>query len=74
MPDLIRHPENSKLWIPAFAGMTLREHIYVFYYNSFFLKDDEPEKNYQQKNTLKSSPTETGQMDLLRVRQGRKIL
>ena len=40
MPDLIRHPGNSKLWIPAFAGMTLCAHIYVFYYRCWIPEDD----------------------------------
>jgi len=28
MPDLIRHPEKE--WIPAFAGMTGKEEIWLF--------------------------------------------
>ena len=34
MPDLIRHPEDSKHWIPAFAGMTLYAIIYVVVYGN----------------------------------------
>jgi len=34
MPDLIRHEENFKYWIPAFAGMTLSAIINVVLYCS----------------------------------------
>ncbi len=37
MPDLIRHPEDCKHWIPVFTGMTPCEIINAFVYDTFYL-------------------------------------